>query len=926
MNTISSLPALDAPAYQPGHNVGPYTLARCIGRGGMSEVWQAHRSDGELKRDVALKLPFTGHFDTRLLTRFSRERDILARLDHPNIARLYDAGVAQSQPYLALELVEGVPIQDYCATHALSLRERVALFAQVIDAVQYAHVKLLVHRDIKPSNILVTGDGVVKLLDFGIAKPTERDGQETFDILNHTRLAGRALTPNYASPEQIRGELVSTASDIYSLGVVLYELLTGLTPYPSLRAPNAALAAPEREAIALNETATRPSSSGFDEAFASSCGENIKYLRRSLSDGLDAVLLTALTKEPHERYETARAFGDDLQAWLDGRPVSAQSPSQSLVAQKFFARHQLATGLGTLALTAVLASTGAALWQAQRATAAVETTNQVKQFLVETLSAFSGRKAGDLSAQANRQTSAEQMLQLASNRLQLSAGLSPEVRKELAGVLGDLTFEFHMNDEAIRLRQQRVQLSTNAKEKADAQLSLIDAYYQAGKPKEADQQLEAARALLPQFSGEAAALLDARLRMRSGRQLDFANAYKQSVPLLKEVAQTLRAIDPNNDEWVEAQSLHLNGLRLTDPTDARNGYEELLKIVEGMHGKDSAALIPVLRHYSTLLARQRFKDKAEVMFARLEALHDSHPNFDPVGKAVMYTEQGAMLRVLGDLNSARARMMQAAQMYEKLGLGDHPADPLANRTSLAELESVEWNFATAEANLQRAEKIARAAGRPLYIVNALELRALNATAQGNTDAVRMLFHESRTMRLQSLPPTHDAFTLTEARMIENEAVAGNIDDAVGRYFAMRDKVDFSKRNLLAEAQFTAMSALLQGKRWADYIRDSERLVDAPQSKQRKILLMTGRAQSFTMLGNHAQALNAIEAGNSLAAELGDALLPTIRVRFLLQQALSLAAAKAKPEVIAKAKAEFLALRAQLKGESAPFTRAAAALL
>ena len=218
----------EAAELKPADHIGPYELVREIGRGGMGFVWLANRADGAFKRAVALKLPFAT-WAGRLSERMGRERDILAGLEHPNIARFYDAGVdGLGRPFMAMEYVEGQAIDVYCRERNLSIRERLLLLLDVAKAVAYAHSKLIVHRDLKPANMLVTATGAVRLLDFGIAKLIEGD---TLQVSDETHFAGRLLTPDYASPEQIRGETIGTAADIYSLAVVTYELLTGARPY-----------------------------------------------------------------------------------------------------------------------------------------------------------------------------------------------------------------------------------------------------------------------------------------------------------------------------------------------------------------------------------------------------------------------------------------------------------------------------------------------------------------------------------------------------------------------------------------------------------------------------------------------------------------------------------------------------------------------
>ena len=219
-----------------GTIIDRYRLVREIGRGGMGTVWLAEATDSGLKRAIALKLPHPSLYSAEMAERFARERDILASLTHPNIARLYDAGVsAEGQPYLALEYIEGIPLTTYCDARRLTLSERVELFLQVLRAVQYAHTQLVVHRDLKPSNILVAQDASVHLLDFGIARLIgDAEGSEVGDS-PLTQLGGRALTLDYASPEQIAGQPIGTASNVYSLGVIFYELLTGSRPYAPKR-------------------------------------------------------------------------------------------------------------------------------------------------------------------------------------------------------------------------------------------------------------------------------------------------------------------------------------------------------------------------------------------------------------------------------------------------------------------------------------------------------------------------------------------------------------------------------------------------------------------------------------------------------------------------------------------------------------------
>jgi len=339
---------VDAPGIglAEGTQIGAYRLISEIGRGGMGTVWLAERSDGMMKRRVALKLPRAVWGDA-FAERLGREREILASLEHEHIARLYDAGVdAQGRPFLAMEFVEGEPIDAYCRAHALPVRERVALLLQVMAAVAHAHARLVVHRDLKPANILVSTDGRVKLLDFGIAKLLEGDRTHGTAL---TELGGRALTPDYASPEQIRGEPLGTASDIYSMAVVAYEVLSGTRPYRLKRGTVAEI----EEAIASAEPRQASDAATTPEA------------RKALRGDLDAILNRGLKKSTAQRYPSAESFAQDLQRYLRGEPVLARPDSRRYRASKFVRRHGLAVTMTSALACAIVGGAAVSLWQAR---------------------------------------------------------------------------------------------------------------------------------------------------------------------------------------------------------------------------------------------------------------------------------------------------------------------------------------------------------------------------------------------------------------------------------------------------------------------------------------------------------------------------------------------------------------------------------
>ena len=352
-----------AAGFIAGGFVGPYRLLRQLGQGGMGVVWLAERADGTLERQVALKLPILSLHTSALVDRFTRERDILAQLTHPCIARLYDAGIADgAQPFLAIEYVEGETISVHCDRARCGLKARLKLFLQVLDAVQYAHTNLVVHRDLKPANILVTTGGDVRLLDFGIAKLlTEGEVQES----ELTRVGGRMLTPDYASPEQVVGGAITTASDVYSLGVVLFELLTGERPYRLKMHTRRS----QEEAIVSDEP-LRPSHAVKDVDKASTRAATPKRLCHDLKGDLDTIVLKALAKSPQDRYLTADAFAQDIGRYLHGEPVLARPESRWYRFGKFVKRNKLAVVLAAaicLAMVAVAAGAAISLYEARLA-------------------------------------------------------------------------------------------------------------------------------------------------------------------------------------------------------------------------------------------------------------------------------------------------------------------------------------------------------------------------------------------------------------------------------------------------------------------------------------------------------------------------------------------------------------------------------
>ena len=413
----------EPPVELPGAQVGPYRLLRHIGEGGMGSVWLAERIDGVVKRAIALKRPHVSWVGT-LAERTIQERDILASLEHPNIARLYDAGVTdRGEPYLALEFIDGVPITQYCEAHHLTVRQRLQLLLQVLEAVQYAHSRLVIHRDIKPSNLLVSGEGRAHLLDFGIARLLSQE------ITDAQAQGAGPFTPDYASPEQIRGEPIGTASDVYSLGVVSYEVLTGARPYKLTARGGAALTAE------IAQVVYRPASEQGD---------------------LDAILAKALQKDPTLRYASVDAFAADIERYLASRPVSARPNTLRYRAEKWVARNRWQTVSIAVAVTALIAGAAVAFWQAHQARMEAARAEQVKSFALSIL------ESADTDSGAGAQTTAVQLLETARLRVEKELAGRPGMAAELMGAIGYGLLGQDRPEEAADVLRKAIALSSQA--------------------------------------------------------------------------------------------------------------------------------------------------------------------------------------------------------------------------------------------------------------------------------------------------------------------------------------------------------------------------------------------------------------------------------------------------------------------------------
>ncbi|WP_346309051.1 protein kinase [Limnohabitans sp.] len=646
-----------------GDTIGPYRLIRVLGHGGMGVVWLAEQVDGRVQRQVALKLLAPQWVQGAWRLRFERERDILSTLSHPGLARLIDAGVsAQGQPYLSMEFVAGNDIVRHARQQALSPRACVALMVSLLEAVQHAHASLVVHRDLKPSNVLVDASGRVVLLDFGIAtvlRTQALDGVAATSEL--TSLCGAAFTPDYASPEQVAGRPVGAATDIYSTGVILYELLAGQRPYRLRRSSRAAM----EEAILENEL--RPPSQQVDVDWAHRLGWTPKRLTRELRGDLDAIVLKALQRDPAQRYVSAGAFAEDLQRWLGGRPVKAQNRSRWYVMRRVVSRNRWAVLGSAITLAGLSGGLAAALWQADVARTEARTAHATEAFLVELFRTNGLHQDAPAVAQM---TTARELLERGSQRItsHQTPGLkdAPVVRLRLIDTLIQLNADLGLVSSVDDLEQQRLAL---IRELPGRDLNrLAAALVSAGRAAAAgNTRAHQAGALLDEaerLMTEGGTPSDAPMRghLALGRMEAASEDQCQAWAYAQQAVKLLRPVAATDPLWIEALiGAAQSGAYCGTAEQAVAFGQEALMVA---HAHDAPHSRADLAHHamSQALARAgRLEESIHEARISVQLAREKHPPDQPSGADA--------------LNAA-------ANLAEKLCEYAHPADALSVAESL----------------------------------------------------------------------------------------------------------------------------------------------------------------------------------------------------------------------------------------------------
>ncbi|MCL1634826.1 serine/threonine-protein kinase [Luteimonas sp. SX5] len=576
-----------------GQRIGPWRIAGIVGRGGMGAVYRGERADGEFQQQAAIKLIRLGLDHPELRRRFLRERQILARLKHPNIATLLDGGVADNgAPYFAMELIEGAPIDRWCDAGGLDVRARMRLFLQVCAAVQHAHQNLTVHRDLKPSNILVTDDGQAKLLDFGIAKLLEAgtDGGTTAD---------RPFTPDYAAPEQIRGQAITTATDLYALGMVLYRLLADAYPFGATG--SAALARLEREPEPLARAAERIAPM---QAQARQLAP--RALAAALRGDLSAIVHHCLQSDPSRRYPSAEALAADLRAWLDGRPIAARRGDRRYRLRKFVARHRWGVAAATLAILTLSGSTATAVWQArearEQAALAVANAERAEAQAARALSTRDFavglfREADPLRSARGTQLTAVDLLKAAAQRVDKELEHAPETQAELRSAIGFSLYNLGDTEAGLalverglaQLRSIGAQGQTLAQVLQDRAIIRRIAADYAGAERDAREGL----ALIEHATGEQARLWRSKLRNTLATSLTYRGRHREGLELQQAVLEDRRVLfgDASPELAVDWNNLGNANLRLDRYAEAEAAFQRATDLMLEQHGPDHPRMV-----------------------------------------------------------------------------------------------------------------------------------------------------------------------------------------------------------------------------------------------------------------------------------------------------------------------------------------------
>jgi serine/threonine protein kinase/tetratricopeptide (TPR) repeat protein len=707
---------------EEGDRIGPYRVLRTLGVGGMGEVFLAERADAEFEQQVAIKVVYGGAVARSVQSRLKIERQILAQLDHPNIAHLLDGGsLPDGTAYIVMEYVDGVPIDAFCDSNRLDIVARLKLFQTVCAAVHYAHQNLIVHRDLKPSNILVTASGAPKLLDFGIAKLLD-ERQAGHHTLAVTQADIRVMTPDHASPEQVRGQAITTSSDVYVLGVLLYKLLAGTGPFviPSMRLTDIERAICEKDP-------PLPSQTIIDESdtlrIAEERNTTASRLRRSLRGDLDNIVLMAMRKEPERRYASSQQMASDIQRYLEGKPVIARRDTMSYRTAKFVRRHWLPVTVGVSAAFLILAFATTTYVQSLRIAAERDRVAQQRglaereRVRAEEVSSFLVNLFKLSNPEENRgnQVTARELLDSGAKRLRAGLNDQPETKAALLSTVGAVYDSLGQYQVALPILDESLQLQPQAHDK-----SRITTLLELGRARIGTGDLPGAEAPLQEAlhlsqsnfgaasveSGHALWALG-MLRHQQGQFGEAKDLYVRSLEILEssgapqtdvsDVLDDLAMVYGREQQWalakqtyeralaVDRQMLgddhprvawYLNNLAVVaqnmgDLKKAESLYRDAIRRMERAYGVGDPQTADAIDNYGLLLQREGRLAEAEPLLRSALALALSQYGQEHYKVGYARVSLAMLLHDQGDLAEAESQFRQALAIYDKALPANH---------------------------------------------------------------------------------------------------------------------------------------------------------------------------------------------------------------------------------------------------------------
>ncbi len=827
VRAVGAAPAWLSPPAQArvGQRIGAWRIGRELGRGGMGVVYLGEREDGPFSQRAAIKLLSAALASEARRARFLAERQMLAELDHPGIARLIEGGTTEDAlPWFAMEFVDGVPITEHA--HGLGLRQRLALFLQVCEVVRFAHSRLVVHRDLKPGNILVTAEGQVKLLDFGIAKLLDAARADATHEL-------RPLTPAYASPEQHRGEAVGVATDVWSLGVLLCELLSGQRPFRGEAADGSLVRA------MLDGAPTPPSQLAAPDA------------ARALRGDLDTIVLRCLAREPERRYSSVEALAEDVRRHLDLRPIRARPDEFGYRVGRFLQRQRAGVAVVSLILVLITTSGVGLWWQAERARAEAVRAELVKEFLVGLFA------QGDPNLAQGRDLSARELLEEGERRVEAHFAGEPQLSAEFRRLLGGLYLrlgEYSRAQEALAqaAAESEIAFGADAGHTLETQLDLAEAQVASG-------QFEAAEAtLLPRMTlaGASAPAVHARARALLGEALRGQQRFADAEGQLRTALDLDRQAGGERSEAVARDLYYLGGLALGrgDYGEARSHLEAALSIFRSDFGGENTQVAQVLRDLgSTSVAlgdasqAERLLRQSHTMYRRL--LGDDHPTVAHTAALL-----AGVLRETGQLGEAETLLREALVVHARR-FGESHARSISDRHQLALVLLETGRLDEAAAEFDRASQLAARGETPHALRGALEIgRGALMLARADYAAAESAYRTAL-REFESAPEGADpAIALAlrgaglAALLLDRADVAVADLEQAQRAYAAAPRTD-PNRILIAANLAQALAVAARGEDALRIARESSRAVgDLPPEHRLRGLVAQARARAELAAG------------------------------------------------------------------------------